>query len=149
MEISSHLTRKQQKAQAFKSKQKAKKRGDDTEQQDVPEQDPVEDIGDDDAVVSETRQSKTSGSRKAGKSSVEGGLDVGSSAKRKVGLGTVLGKGKKRKTAWDEEDGDEAENEGSAAVTTKEKSEKKKEVKQRFILFIGMLNSLLLPLACG
>ncbi|ORX40126.1 hypothetical protein BD324DRAFT_679179 [Kockovaella imperatae] len=126
--MSSHLSRKQQKSQAFKAKQKAKKRGE-TIPEDVPEQDLIEDVdevvdevvGDDvvDEPGSSTGTGVVKGKGKALPTETDGPI------KEKVSAG---GKGKKKaKTAWDEdEDGEQVKT--------------KKDIKQRFILFIGNLD---------
>lgn len=107
------LTKKQQKALAFRSKQKAKKLGKgDGEQLDVPEQDPVEE----EEVVEAPVQKK----RKRDDAIENGGKVVEAEVPKGKGKG-------KAKTAWDEE---EEKDEGKKS---------KKEVKQRFILFVGML----------
>jgi nucleolar protein 6 len=106
--MSAPLTKKQQKALAFRTKQKAK-RADLPEPEAVPEQDLDLDAETDDAVVA---------------------MEAGSSSKKRKRDDEVKGKGKGKKTAWDDdEDGDEAD------AGAKKKS--KKEVKQRFILFVG------------
>lgn len=106
--MSTALTKKQQKAQAFRSKQKSKKGGkEDVIPQDVPEQDLIE--GQDETVEDEAVIAEPSNKRK-----------------REEEVKDVKGKGK-AKTAWDE-DGEEKK---------KSKKEIKKEIKQRFILFVG------------
>ncbi|KAL1412891.1 hypothetical protein Q8F55_000640 [Vanrija albida] len=109
--MSATLTKKQQKALAFRSKQKAKAKGL-PEPEDVPETDlaeGAEDEGGDDEPAVAT--ASTSSKRKRD--------DDGDKAEAKSA------KGKGKKTAWDEdEEGDK---------------KSKKEIKQRFILFVGNL----------
>lgn len=119
------LTKKQQKAQAFRSKQKAKKSGR-ALPEDVPESDiPDEDIGEDGGVIAEASSSKK---RKRG--DAEAGDGEGKEGKPEDLTGGAKGKAKsigKGKGKW-EEDGEE---DGKATKKSK------KEIKQRFILFIG------------
>lgn len=115
--MSTTLTKKQQKALAFRSKQKAKRSGkEEVVPQDVPEQDPIEDDGADEVdqpVVAES-------SKKRKREEEAPGNKAGAKVK---------GKGK-AKNAWD----DEAEGEEG-----KIGKKSKKEIKQRFILFVGEL----------
>ncbi|WVW84724.1 hypothetical protein I302_106759 [Kwoniella bestiolae CBS 10118] len=125
--MSTTLTKKQQKLAAFRNKQKAKKSGaQDVDQPDVPEHDLLDDNEEDaepqeDAVV----VSKSSGKQKK---AVEG--EVEDDEKVAEGSEEVkkTDKGKKKKTAWDEDEEGE------------EKKKTKKDVKQRFILFVGNLS---------
>lgn len=115
--MSAPLTKKQQKALAFRSKQKAKKA-------DLPEPDavPEEDIDDAGDVIDAVVVSKSSAPAEASSSK---------DRKRKRDEGeaeAVPKKGKGKKTAWD----DDEEGEGEEG-----KKKSKKEVKQRFILFVG------------
>jgi len=117
--MSATLSKKQQKAAAFRAKQKAKKRGIE-EPEDVPEAD-LDENNDEDATIAE-------------KSSATKGADDKE-------------KGKKRKREDDEEAGDEEEGEGKDKKGNKkgkgkdkdgeEEKKSKKDIKQRFILFIG------------
>jgi len=112
------LTKKQQKALAFKNKQKSKRRGDgELEQPDVPEQDL---LNDDDEEVSEKVEKKEKAKKEVAKDVEEGGAEE-SEKKR----------GKRKKTAWDD---DEEEEEGEKVA-----KKSKKDIKQRFILFVGEL----------
>jgi hypothetical protein len=114
------LTKKQQKALAFKNKQKSKRRGDgELEQPDVPEQDL---LNDDDEEVPEKVVEKEKTKKEVVKDSEEGGAEE--SEKKK---------GKRKKTAWDD---DEEEEEGDKVA-----KKSKKDIKQRFILFVGKLPS--------
>ncbi|GFZ45248.1 hypothetical protein JCM24511_02974 [Saitozyma sp. JCM 24511] len=118
--MSAPLTKKQQKALAFRSKQKAKKA-------DLPEPDavPEEDIDDAGDVIDAVVVSKSSAPAEASSSK---------DRKRKRDEGeaeAVPKKGKGKKTAWD----DDEEGEGEEG-----KKKSKKEVKQRFILFVGNLD---------
>ena len=113
--MSTALTKKQQKAQAFRAKQKAKKSGkEDVIPADIPEQDPIddEDVPDkDDATIAESSKTR--------KREEAEGAEMGGS--------TTAAKGKgKAKTAWDDEDG-----------LGQPVKKSKKEIKQRFILFVG------------
>ena len=112
--MSAPLTKKQQKAFAFRAKQKAKKSGQaEDEQEDVPEQDLEEDEVVDVVVAAESSKAK----RKRGSEiAEESSPNLRTRSKPKA------------KTAWDEDDGGEAGEGGKKS---------KKEVKQRFILFIG------------
>ncbi|WWC70813.1 uncharacterized protein I206_104765 [Kwoniella pini CBS 10737] len=129
--MSSTLTKKQQKLAAFRNKQKAKKAGgNDVEQPDLPEQDLIDEnendnIPEENATV--TVKSKEKKTEKTNQKEVtidvqgEGAANVEAEGSKK------LDKGKKRKTAWDdEEEGD--------------KKKTKKDIKQRFILFVGNLS---------
>ncbi|WWD18422.1 hypothetical protein CI109_102872 [Kwoniella shandongensis] len=127
MSATAALTKKQQKALAFRSKQKAKKAGQEAPP-DLPEEDEV--VPDDDE---KTVSVNVSGPSKE-KSKKEGEGDAGEedegAATKKDGESTK-DKGKKRKTAWDEEE----EGEGEAGKGKKGR----KDAKQRFILFVGNL----------
>ncbi|WVQ65729.1 uncharacterized protein L199_003907 [Kwoniella botswanensis] len=126
--MSTALTKKQQKLAAFRNKQKAKKSGagaKDVDQPDVPEQDLIDDNEDtaEDAVV----VSQSSGKEKAKSKVDEVVAEEGEGAQGSEELKTA-DKGKKKKTAWDDEENGE------------EKKKTKKDVKQRFILFVGNLS---------
>lgn len=113
------LTKKQQKALAFKTKQKSKRRGDgEIEQPDVPEQDLLDD--DEEVVVEKVVEKKEKAKKEATKDVEEAGAEE--SEKKK---------GKRKKTAWDD---DEEEEEGEKVA-----KKSKKDIKQRFILFVGKL----------
>jgi len=115
------LTKKQQKALAFKNKQKSKRRGDgELEQPDVPEQDLLND--DDEEVPEKVVEKKEKAKKEVVKDTEEGGAEE--SEKKK---------GKRKKTAWDD---DEEEEEGEKVA-----KKSKKDIKQRFILFVGKLSS--------
>ena len=115
------LTKKQQKALAFKNKQKSKRRGDgELEQPDVPEQDLLND--DDEEVAQKVVEKKEKAKKEVTKDVEEGGAEE--SEKKK---------GKRKKTAWDDE---EEEEEGEKVA-----KKSKKDIKQRFILFVGELLS--------
>jgi type IV secretory pathway VirB10-like protein len=115
------LTKKQQKALAFKNKQKSKRRGDgELEQPDVPEQDLLND--DDEEVPEKVVEKKEKAKKEVTKDVEEGGAEE--SEKKK---------GKRKKTAWDDE---EEEEEGEKVA-----KKSKKDIKQRFILFVGELLS--------
>jgi hypothetical protein len=115
------LTKKQQKALAFKNKQKSKRRGDgELEQPDVPEQDLLND--DDEEVPEKVIEKKEKAKKEVAKDVEEGGAEE--SEKKK---------GKRKKTAWDDE---EEEEEGEKVA-----KKSKKDIKQRFILFVGELLS--------
>lgn len=112
------LTKKQQKALAFKSKQKAKRRGEiNGEAEDVPEQDLIEDEATEEATTS----------KEADKKSIKPKAKEGEPESEKK-------QGKRKKTAWDE---DEAE--GGEEGADKPSKKSKKDVTQRFILFVGNL----------
>jgi len=112
--MSTTFTKKQQKALDYRSKQKVKKSGrGEIEQADVPEQDLEQDEVVDAVVVGE-------GSKKKRKREAES---------ERVGKEGAKAKGKTR-SAWDEEDAEGDEGKKS-----------KKEIKQRFILFVGQLIS--------
>lgn len=124
------LTKKQQKAQAFRSKQKDKKSGrPEVVIQDVPEEDLIDD-NDDEApskdVTSKDAKTKTSAGEASAKPKKDG--ESGVVKELKKGGKDVKGKGK-AKNEWAE--GEEGEKEGA------EKKKSKKEIKQRFILFVG------------
>ena len=110
------LTKKQQKAAAFKNKQKSIRRGDgEVEQPDVPEQDLLDDDGEE---VEKVVEKKEKAKKEVVKDVEEGGAEE--SEKKK---------GKRKKTAWDD---DEEEEEGEKVA-----KKSKKDIKQRFILFVG------------
>ena len=114
------LTKKQQKAAAFKNKQKSKRRGDgEVEQPDVPEQDLLDDDGEE---VEKVVVKKEKAKKEVVKDVEEGGAEE--SEKKK---------GKRKKTAWDD---DEEEEEGEKVA-----KKSKKDIKQRFILFVGKSSS--------
>jgi len=116
------LTKKQQKALAFKSKQKSKRRGDgEVEQEDVPEQDIVDDEGNE--VPAEEAKVEVKKSKKD--KEAEGKEPVAEAAEE-----SEKKKGKRKKTAWDDEEEEAAEGEKPAKKS-------KKDVTQRFILFVG------------
>ena len=112
--MSAPLTKKQQKALAFRSKQKNKKYGrEEVIPDDIPEQDAVEET---DEVVDSTPHAEEFKKRKRANEVVEP-VDVKGKDQAPM----------KAKTAWDDEEGEE-EGEGKKS---------KKEIKQRFILFVG------------
>ena len=121
------LTKKQQKALAFRSKQKAKKSGK-AIPGDLPEADPdidgADGAGAEGAGEGSGPATKSSGKRKrddeAGAEVVKSKQDLSGGAKGKA---KSIGKGTE---GWDDDE------EGGA------KKKSKKEIKQRFILFIGM-----------
>ncbi|OCF54858.1 hypothetical protein L486_07513 [Kwoniella mangroviensis CBS 10435] len=122
--MSTTLTKKQQKLAAFRNKQKAKKSGPgakDVDQPDVPEQDLMDD--DEDAAEDAVVVSQPSEKEKA-KDKVDEGVAVEDEEEEPK----KVDKGKKKKTAWDDEEEDG------------EKKRTKKDVKQRFILFVGNLS---------
>jgi nucleolar protein 6 len=122
------LTKKQQKALAFKSKQKSKRRGDgEVEQEDVPEQDIVDDEGNEVPAEEAKVEVKKSKKDKEDKE-VEGKEPVVDAAEE-----SEKKKGKRKKTAWDDEEEEAAEGEKPAKKS-------KKDVTQRFILFVGKLS---------
>ncbi|ORY28487.1 hypothetical protein BCR39DRAFT_482486 [Naematelia encephala] len=115
--MSTTLTKKQQKAQAFRAKQRAKKSGKgETEQDEVPEVDLLEDDvpAETEATIAESSSSSSKKRKREGEEEKEPKASAG--------------KGKGKKTAWDDEEQD-----GDAAKKTK------KDIKQRFILFVGNL----------
>ncbi|KAL7423117.1 hypothetical protein Q5752_002416 [Cryptotrichosporon argae] len=129
--MSTPLTKKQQKAQAFRAKQKAKAKGL-AEPEDVPEADL--DVaaeaadGDADTAADEVTVAVAVSS---GKKRKRAGEDEDED-KAKANTGKGKGKEKaKAKTAWDEDE------EGDGAGGMKKA---KNEVKQRFILFVGNLD---------
>lgn len=130
------MTKKQQKAAAFRQKQKAKKSATIDAIPDVPEQD-IDD-GDDAGEIS-TGKDKAGGSAEgskkrkrdeSGKPATGGGVKLADEVK-KVVVGKGKGKGK-AKSDWEEEGEGETGAEGE-----KSSKKSKKEIKQRFILFIG------------
>lgn len=115
--MSAALSKKQQKALAFRNKQKAKKRGGE-EPEDLPEADLIDE---EEPVVAEKTKPAAEGKKRKreedkGEKSEEAEADK---ADKK-------GKGKKEKAAAEGEEDDE------------DKKKSKKDIKQRFILFIGM-----------
>lgn len=114
------LSKKQQKALAFRAKQKQKAKGL-PEPEDVPENDLVDD-NDDAAEASTDSKAKPSkaaeGKKRKRDDDTEAAAD-GEDDTAKDGKKAA----KKGKTAWDDEE---------------EKKKTKKDIKQRFILFIGM-----------
>ena len=126
------LTKKQQKAQAFRSKQKAKKSGKNEEpQQDVPEQDLVDDNEENEESAKDAGGAAVKAKDIAGEASTKRKSDAGADVVKELKKGgkDVKGKGKAQ-NEWAE--GEEGEGEGVA-----EKKKSKKEIKQRFILFVG------------
>ncbi|CAD6570793.1 MAG: hypothetical protein TREMPRED_006021 [Tremellales sp. Tagirdzhanova-0007] len=114
--MSDIVTKKKQKALAFRAKQKAKRSGHiDEDQQEVPEQDVPEDEMHDASLVAEGSQSKR--------------RRIAVDSERSAAVDDSVGPKNKRKAAWE----DVEENEG-----VKERKNKK-EIKQRFILFVGNL----------
>ena len=112
--MSDIVTKKKQKALAFRAKQKAKRSGHiDEDQQEVPEQDVPEDEMHDASLVAEGSQSKR--------------RRIAVDSERSAAVDDSVGPKNKRKAAWE----DVEENEG-----VKERKNKK-EIKQRFILFVG------------
>ena len=112
--MSAIITKKQQKALAFRAKQKAKKSGHIGEdQQDVPEQDLPENETHDPSLTAE-------GSAEKRKLKVV-------NPERSANDDNKAGLRKKRKAAWDDEEEKEVG----------EETKSKKEIKQRFILFVG------------
>ncbi|WWC62628.1 uncharacterized protein I303_105225 [Kwoniella dejecticola CBS 10117] len=131
--MSTNLTKKQQKLAAFRNKQKAKKAGaNDIDQPDLPEQDLLDDneeVPDEDAAVA-VKSSEKSSKKEKEKSKAKDQEDevAPPQAEGSTDSAKPVDKGKKRKTAWDEEE------EGA------DKKKTKKDVKQRFILFVGNLS---------
>ena len=132
--MTENLTKKQQKALAFRAKQKGKKSGkQEIVPEDVPEQDlvddnEVEDVAEVPAVAEASKKGKSTDANKGEPSPAAA---EGSSTDIKEAK-TAKAKGKgKAKNAWDE--GEDAE--GDAEDGKKSK----KEIKQRFILFVGKL----------
>nr|ADE10076.1 RRM [Tremella fuciformis] len=107
----SSLSKKQQKAAAFRAKQKGKK----PLPEDVPEQDPL---------VDEEANQVAESSKKRKRE--EGGDEIVVKSTKGIGKGKA-----KAGDGWDDEEGKEE------AAAAKKKS--KKDVKQRFILFVGNL----------
>ncbi|KAK8858533.1 hypothetical protein IAR55_002760 [Kwoniella newhampshirensis] len=128
MSAAAPLTKKQQKALAFRSKQKAKKAGGEAPP-DLPEED---EVAQDDEEDHKTVSLSTKGRSKKEDDGQGNGDDIEGSEVVEDGTKASEGskdKGKKRKTAWDEDE------EGAA-----EKGKKgRKDAKQRFILFVGNL----------
>ena len=111
------LSRKQQKSQAFKAKQRAKKRGE-AEPEDVPEEDLIDEEEEEDEQVVTSEDSK----KLKGKAKEQNGVETKVKSQAEEPR-----KKRKIKTAWDEDD-----------VADGEETKKgKKDIKQRFILFIG------------
>lgn len=122
--MSAPLTKKQQKAAAFRSKQKAKKAGVEAPL-DLPEEDVVEDA---EALEEEQALDQATKKRKRNAED-ENAENVGTVEEAEMSVKPKNQEKKKRKTAWDEEG--EGESEGK-------KGKGKKDAKQRFILFVGM-----------
>lgn len=123
--MSAALTKKQQKALAFKSKQKAKRRGEgDGQVEDVPEQDLLADDEEPTVTASEKAEAEAKPAASEQKADKNVHLREGESEKKK---------GKRKKTAWDDEEEDDAEDGEKASKKSK------KDVQQRFILFVGNL----------
>lgn len=128
------MTKKQQKALAFRAKQKGKKSGkQEVVPEDVPEQDlvddnEVEDVAEVPAVAEASKKGKSTDANK-GKPSTAA-AEGSSTDVKEAKTAQAKGKGK-AKNAWDE--GEDAE--GDAEDGKKSK----KEIKQRFILFVGKL----------
>ncbi|WVQ82999.1 hypothetical protein IAT38_005137 [Cryptococcus sp. DSM 104549] len=126
--MSAPLTKKQQKALAFRSKQKAKKAGAE-EPADLPEEDVMQD---DEEVVVEEEKVVSKGDKKRKRTGEEDGDDAEAGeagGEEEKGAKGKEGEKKKRKTAWDEEEGGEEAKKGKG----------RKDAKQRFILFVGNL----------
>ncbi|KGB74861.2 nucleolar protein 6 [Cryptococcus deuterogattii R265] len=124
--MSAPLTKKQQKAAAFRSKQKAKKAGVEAPP-DLPEEDVVEDA---EAVAEEQALDQATKKRKRNAED-ENTENAGTVEEAEMSVKPKNQEKKKRKTAWDEEG--EGESEGK-------KGKGKKDAKQRFILFVGNLS---------
>ncbi|WVR06305.1 hypothetical protein IAU60_003335 [Kwoniella sp. DSM 27419] len=123
--MSETLTKKQQKLKAFRSKQKAKK-ADAEVPADLPEQDLLADDDVADAVV--VSQAKPRAAEKRKRDDEEDAVEEGEGAgEGNEKVKQPQEKGKKKKTAWDEDE------EGPKKKT-------KKDIKQRFILFVGNLS---------
>ncbi|WRT67728.1 uncharacterized protein IL334_004700 [Kwoniella shivajii] len=119
--MSAALTKKQQKLAAFRNKQKTKKAGATEEvQPDLPEEDLLDDAEEDAVVISQSDDKKQKG-KSGDTEAVDDKVKDGDKS-------TTVDKGKKRKTAWDEDEDGEA------------KKKSKKDIKQRFILFVGNLS---------
>ncbi|WVN86497.1 uncharacterized protein L203_101661 [Cryptococcus depauperatus CBS 7841] len=119
--MSANLTKKQQKALAFRNKQKAKKADGETPA-DLPEEDIIQD--DVDQPKEKSVGIDLSKKRKRDEQEKEKtGSDTDEISKK-----TKDQEKKKRKTAWDEDEGEHGKTEKN-----------KKDAKQRFILFVGNL----------
>lgn len=131
--MAENLTKKQQKALAFRAKQKGKKSG---KQEVVPEDVPEQDLVEDNEVEAVAAVSDAAEASKKGK-----GIDAGKEEKaegcskdvKETKGAKAKGKGK-AKNAWEE--GEEGEGGEDA-----EGKKSKKEIKQRFILFVGELRA--------
>ncbi|AAW43170.1 hypothetical protein CNBD3790 [Cryptococcus deneoformans B-3501A] len=124
--MSETLTKKQQKAAAFRSKQKAKKAGVEAPP-DLPEEDVVED-----AEAAEEEQVLDQATKKRKRNvEDENAENVVTVEESEVSIKPKDHEKKKRKTAWDEEGDGESEG---------KKGKGKKDAKQRFILFVGNLS---------
>lgn len=122
--MSENLSKKQQKALAFRAKQKSKKRGD-VQPDAVPEQDV---IVEDDAIAGEEGEAgpSTLSKKRKREAPMSEGVDLAAEVKK----GKQSAKGKGKAAGWAEDD----EETGEDGVKPKKS---KKEVKQRFILFVG------------
>lgn len=118
------LTKKQQKAAAFRSKQKAKKAGVEAPP-DLPEEDVVEDA---EVAVEEQALDQAAKKRKRNVED-ENAETIDTVEEGDISVKPKDHEKKKRKTAWDEEGEGESE---------AKKGKGKKDAKQRFILFVGM-----------
>lgn len=118
------LTKKQQKAAAFRSKQKAKKAGVEAPP-DLPEEDVVEDA---EVAVEEQALDQAAKKRKRNVED-ENAETIDTVEEGEISVKPKDREKKKRKTAWDEEGEGESE---------AKKGKGKKDAKQRFILFVGM-----------
>lgn len=118
------LTKKQQKAAAFRSKQKAKKAGVEAPP-DLPEEDVVEDA---EVAVEEQALDQAAKKRKRNVED-ENAETIDTVEEGDISVKPKDHEKKKRKTAWDEEGDGESEG---------KKGKGKKDAKQRFILFVGM-----------
>jgi len=119
--MSASLTKKQQKALAFRAKQKAKKSGRaDGEQEDVPELDlEVDEVVDAVVIAQASKKKRRHDTKELNESEKMTGESKSTTTREKV---------KSRlKIAWD----DDQEDEGDGGKKSK------KEIKQRFILFVG------------
>lgn len=133
--MSATLSKKKQKALLFRQQAKAKKTGE-ALPGDVPEQDaPEDDIDGADAVVVQTASTKNGESstasltKKRKRQGEEGKADCSTAQDLTGGIkGKAQAVGKGKGKAWDDADGEEGGKAGKKS---------KKEVKQRFILFIG------------
>lgn len=122
------LTKKQQKALAFKEKQKQKRRGEiNGVADDVPEQDLIEDEAPEQSEADKQASKVKAAKDKAAAAAAAAASSTESESEKK--------QGKRKKTAWDE---DEAGKEGGEE-SEKPSKKSKKDVTQRFILFVGNL----------